>query len=106
MAVILCNSHGRQGCTSTSPDFAKAIIEKTDFNESLVILELNILGDKFITLVDENFLKKIDIPLAKDGKKISIDDEDVAFDIFLTLPVICGKCFSEYLQLHNLTLLQ
>lgn len=104
MAVILCKIHGKQGCTSTSPDFATAVIEQIEFNGDLVALELNFMGEKFITWVDIKFMKKTHIHLVSGESKISVTDENLAFDIFLKLSVICGKCFNEYFQQYELVL--
>ena len=102
MALIICEKHGRQACVFASPHFVEAIGDEKKISKNPIVLVLNLMGDQGFHWVDEIFLKENNIQSEINNMRITIDDQDKAFDVFCNLSPVCIKCYEEYLQQHEL----
>ncbi len=102
MALIICEKHGRQACVFASPHFVKTIGDGNKISKNIIVLELNLMEGQGFHWVDESFLKENNIQSEICNLRITIGDQDKAFDIFCNLSPVCIKCYEEYLQQHEL----
>jgi hypothetical protein len=97
MAVILCDKHGKQICVFASKRFVDAVYGKVLLNDELYTIELNLPFGKGIHWVDSSFILENKIPIKEFSKKVFIEDEEDAFEIFSNLAPVCQECYVEYL---------